>query len=309
MKILLTGGAGSVGRHLVPRLLDANHSLRVLDKVTGDLEKYAGRGLRLIQGRLENREDVDCAVDGVDAVIHLAWSFSADPVETFDVDVRGYLVLLEAAAAHGVKHVIHTSSAVVYGKPRTLPVDESHPCITEESRSPLYALAKFTVEKLGLIYQRERGLPVTNVRFWWGFGEEIGGKQMREFIRTATRGQAVTVPALAGGSFLHLDDLATCLERTLLNNRTYGETFNLASFFATWEEVARAIVDVVASGSVASVPPEEWRGAGFLLDRWEIACAKALSLIDFRPAYPKEARMDLLKRAISRLAKELSKDE
>jgi len=216
--------------------------------------------------------------------------------------LRGYLVLLEAAAAHKVKHVIHTSSAVVYGKPRTFPVDETHPCITEDSRSPLYALAKLTTEKLGLIYHREWGLPVTNIRFWWGFGDEIGGKQMRKFIRAAMRDEEVMVPALAGGSFLHLDDLTRCLEGTLLNERTYGEVFNLASFFATWEEVGRMIVEIVGSGRVIPIPPEEWSGPGFLLDRWELSCERALSLINFEPACSADAGKKLLQKAIARSA-------
>lgn len=308
MKLLVTGGAGSVGSYLVPRLLEGAHAVRVLDRVKGDLERYANLGLELIEGRMENQDYVGAAVEGVDAIIHLAWSFSGSPLETFDTDVRGYLLLLEAAAARQVKHIIHTSSAVVYGKPRTLPVDETHPCITEDSRSPLYALAKLSVEKVGLIYCRERGLPVTNIRFWWGFGEEIGGKQMRDFIRTAIRGEEVKVPAFAGGSFLHLDDLTRCLERTLLNEGTYGETFNVASFFVTWEQVGQMIEKVVGSGRVVSVPPEDWQGPGFLLDRWEVSCDKALSLIDFKPGRSREAGMELLKNAISHLAGKVRRD-
>jgi len=173
MKILITGGSGSLGSYTVPRLIEKGHEIKVLDKRIDIFKGMEGKGLELIEGRVEDRDKVNGAVKDTEVVLHLAWSFSGDPFETFAVDIGGLLNLLEASAENNVKQFIFVSSAVVYGSPAYTPIDEKHSCEVEDSRKPLYALTKYTAEKLCLVYQKERNLPVTNIRFWWGFGEEI----------------------------------------------------------------------------------------------------------------------------------------
>ncbi|HUU50698.1 MAG TPA: NAD(P)-dependent oxidoreductase, partial [Nitrospinota bacterium] len=242
MKILITGGSGSVGSYTVPRLMEKGHEIKVLDKSIDLFKGKEGKGLELIEGGVEERDKVRDAVKDTEVVVHLAWSFSEDPFETFEVDMMGLLNLLDASVKSKVKQFIFVSSAVVYGSPKYAPIDEKHSCDVEDSRKPLYALAKYAGEKLCLVYQKESNLPATNIRFWWGFGEEIGGKHLRNMIQTALDGKVIQVPEGAGGSFLHFDDFLLGLEKVLLNEKAWGETFNLSSFYITWEEVAKMIV-------------------------------------------------------------------
>ena len=303
MKLLITGGGGSVGSYTIPRLLDKGHEIRVLDKSLGSLK--AGKGLELIEGGVEERDKVQEAVKNVDVVVHLAWSFSEDPFETFEIDMMGLLNLLDASVKEKVKQFIFVSSAVVYGSPKHTPIDEKHSCDVEDSRKPLYALAKYAGEKLCLVYQKENSLPATNIRFWWGFGEEIGGKHLRNMIQTALDGKTIQVPKGAGGSFLHFDDFISGLEKILLNEKAFGETFNLSSFYITWEDVAKIIVEIAGSGDVETVAQSEWKGSSFIADIWNLGYKKAGDVLGFSPKYPDDESRRLLKEAIKGCKEEM----
>ena len=298
MKILITGGSGSLGSYTVPRLIEKGHYIKVFDKRIDIFKGMEGKGLELIEGRVEDRDQVNEAVKETEIVLHLAWSFSGDPFETFAVDIGGLLNLLDASVENNVKQFIFVSSAVVYGSPAYTPIDEKHSCEVEDSRKPLYALTKYTAEKLCLVYQKEHNLQVTNIRFWWGFGEEIGGKHLRSMILEALDSKVIEVPKGAGGSFLHFDDFVLGVEKVLLNEKAMGGTFNLSSFYITWEDVARMIVDVTGSGSVETLSQSDWKGSSFIADEWDLTYKKLGELLGFSPVFPDDEARKLLKAAI-----------
>src|SRR5574337_2076547 len=183
MHILVTGANGSVGRELVPALLARGHSVVALDKKLGVLQAVSHPRLALVSGAVEDAARVAEASRGTEAIIHLAWSFSDDPQVLLEQDLRGHLLLLNAAKAQGVRHFIYTSTAVVYGKPTRVPIDEDHPLRVLEARKPAYGVAKEFAEKLTLLAARTQAPPGTILRFWWAFGEEIGGRHLREMLR------------------------------------------------------------------------------------------------------------------------------
>jgi len=301
MKFLITGGAGSVGQALTLFFLEKGHSVRVLDKKADQHQFLEHRNLELIKGAIEDLSVVNEAVKGIDAIVHLAWSFSDDPMELLASDLKGHILLLDAAAVEKISHFFYTSTAVVYGKPIKSPITEEDPCLVEDARKPFYGIAKLTAEKLLLAYFRTKGLPVTIFRFWWSYGEEIGGRHLRDLIKLAQAGEPLTVPKEAGGSFLHLDDLTNALLMALQKQNTFGEIFNLSTLFLTWEEVARIIIEVTDSSSPLEViPAKEWKGAPFLADAWELSTGKAERVFGYRPTLsPSEARQRL-KEAIAR---------
>jgi UDP-glucose 4-epimerase len=221
-------------------------------------------------------------------------------MELLASDLKGHILLLDAAAAERISHFFYTSTAVVYGKPAKSPLTEEDPCLVEEARKPFYGIAKLAAEKLLLAYFRTKTLPVTIFRFWWAFGEEIGGRHLRDMIKLAQAGEPLTVPKDAGGSFLHLDDLATALLLAFQKPKTFGEIFNLSTLFLSWEEVARIIIEVTDSSSPLQViSAKEWKGAPFLSDIWELSTAKAEKVFAYRPTLsPSDARQRL-KQAIA----------
>jgi UDP-glucose 4-epimerase len=303
MKIAVTGAAGSVGSYLTACLVEKGHQLRLLDKSVGALKGF--RGLEVIEGGVEDPDVVGAFAKGMEILIHLAWSFSDDPAQSLEVDVKGTLNLLKASADQGVKHFIQASTAVVYGKPVHLPIIEDDPCLVEDARKPVYALAKLMCEKLGLIFFKEKGLPITTFRFWWAFGPEIGGRHLREMVKTALEGGELEVPSEAGGSFLHLDDLARGFESSFLNQKSFGQIFNLSSVFLTWEEIAGIIVEEAGNGVVRTVPREEWKGSSFLADVWNLSSRKAESLLGFRPGLGESDYRNLFKQAVRGVVEKL----
>jgi UDP-glucose 4-epimerase len=298
-KILITGGAGSCGRVLTASLLGRGYEVRVIDKDVEPLRSVGDKGLTLFQAGLEDRDAVKSVVDGVDAVLHLAWSFSEDPLEVLEKDLRGHIYLLEEMASRNVRHLIYTSTAVVYGKPRYSPIDEEHPLRVEEARKPLYGIAKAAAEKLCLMYGKTKGPPATVVRFWWAYGDDIGGKHLREMLKTASAGNPLEVPCDSGGSFLHMADLAQGVDRCLFNPEAHGRTFNFATVYVTWEEVAEMVRDVTGSRSeVRCIPRAGWTGAAFLSDPWELSDSAARESLGYRPMEALAAKASL-KGAIS----------
>lgn len=298
-KVLITGGAGSCGRYLTASLLGRGYEVRVIDKNIDPLRSLEDKRLALFRAGLEDRDAVKAAVDGVDAVLHLAWSFSEDPMVVLEQDLRGHIYLLEEAASRKIRHLVYASTAVVYGKPLYSPIDEEHPLRVEEARKPLYGIAKAAAEKLCLMYGKAKGPPATVVRFWWAYGDEIAGKHLREMLKTASEGAPLEVPGDSGGSFLHMADLAQGMERCLFNPDAFGRTFNFSTVYVTWEEVAGMVRDVTGSRSgVRCIPREEWMGAAFLSDPWELSDAAARDILGYRPIDAAAAKGSLT-RAIS----------
>ena len=309
MKILVTGGAGFIGRSVVNDLLAHGFEVRVLDKTKGALVELESPALEIIEGGTEDQETVQQAMKDVDVVYHLAETFSSHPGEALDIDVKGNVNLLEASTKCGIKHFLFASTHRVYGKPRYLPVDEEHPLHPEESGRALYAIFKLANEKLCLSYWWERGLPITIFRFWWSFSHEIGGKALRTLIDAALEGEPITVPEKAGGNFLHNDDAASAFRLATLNEMAYGEIFNLSSgTFTTWQELAELACELTKSSSrLELVPKEEWRGSTSIgTDRsipyeCDLDISKAERLIEYKPKYSPSEVKSLLRESINRL--------
>lgn len=300
MNFLITGGAGSVGRDLTASLLREGHRIRILDKQAETVSPLPNKKLEWIEGRLEEVRLVQGALQGVDTVIHLAWSFSDDPVELLESDLKGHLVLLDACVAAKVSRLFYASSAVVYGKPVHLPITEDAPCLVEDARKPFYAVAKLAAEKFALAYGKMKGLPVTVFRFWWSFGKKIGGRHLRDMIALAQAGQPLMVPDGAGGSFLDHDDLTHALLLAAQRRESIGQIFNLATIYLEWRDIARMILEATgSSSSLEVIPAREWKGAQFLADSWELSIAKAERLFDFRSLLSPAAARQRLEKAIA----------
>ena len=298
MRILVTGANGSVGRGLIPALLDRGHQVIGLDKGAGVERAIAHPRFSFVQGPIEDPATVEQALAGVEAIIHLAWSFSDDPRVLVEQDLRGHALLLEAAARQKVAHFIYTSTAVVYGKPSRVPVDEDHPLNVLAARKPAYGVAKEFAEKLVLL-AGQAGMSSTVVRFWWAFGDDIGGRHLREMLRTSAEGKPLAVPADCGGSFLSQDDFNLAVETILQRPTTAGRVFNLASAYVTWDDVARMVVQVTGGrGGIDLVPRDAWAGAAFLADRWELDDRRIREQLGFKPCRDEAGVREALRQAI-----------
>ncbi len=121
MKVLVTGGAGFIGSHIVEELLAGKHEVRVLDDLsTGSMANLPKHGVKFIKGSITDRAALEKSVKGIEAVFHEAAQVSVarsmeHPKETWETNIRGTKLLLNAAVEAGVKRVVFASSAAVYG--------------------------------------------------------------------------------------------------------------------------------------------------------------------------------------------------
>jgi nucleoside-diphosphate-sugar epimerase len=193
--------------------------------------------------------------------------------------------LLEAACTHKVSRFIYTSTATVYGKAVHHPVTEAHPCLIADARKPLYALGKYTAEELCRYYFKARGLPTTVLRFWWAFGATIGGSNLRDLIRKAAKNQPLEMVQGAGGAFLTMADLGRAVQMSISKTAAAGQVYNLGSLFLSWKEIGDIIIGLTGSSSVIKpISSEQWRGAAFLNEVWDLDWSKAREEIGYEPA-------------------------
>jgi UDP-glucose 4-epimerase len=301
MRILVTGGNGSVGSGLIPHLLDRGHQVVALDKELGVARRIAHPQLSFVEGAVEDPAAVADACRGAEAIVHLAWSFSDDPEFLFDHDLKGHLLLLRAAREQRTRSFVYASTAVVYGRLVRTPVDEEHPLNVLEARKPAYGVAKEFAEKLTLLAAQAGEMSATVLRFWWAFADEIAGKHLRDMLKTAAAGKPLQVPAECGGSFLAQDDFNRAVEAILGRGESGGRAFNLASAYVTWEEVARMVVRVAGSAApVEVIPKAQWTGASFLADRWELDDRRIRAALGYAPAQDAAGVHEGLERAIAR---------
>lgn len=158
MRILLTGGAGYIGSHTAVALAAAGHEVVCFDnlsnsraEVMGRLETITGQTIPLIVGDIRDRTALEQAMrrHAIEAVVHFAGLKAvgeavARPLIYYDNNVRGTLSLIEAMIACGVKMLVFSSSATVYGEPQCLPLDETHPT----SATNPYGRTKLMIEEM-----------------------------------------------------------------------------------------------------------------------------------------------------------------
>jgi UDP-glucose 4-epimerase len=215
MKVLVTGGAGFIGSHLVEHF-EKRAEVVVLDDLrTGHRHNLEGRSCRLVEGSISEPELVARCMEGVDYVFHLAAMVSvpesmAQPLATAEINVRGLLHVLEAARAGGVRKLIFASSAAVYGENPADPKVETMP---PDPRSP-YAITKLDGEFYCDLYTREGWLPTACLRFFNVFGprqdpHSAYAAAIPRFLEHARAGTPLTIFGDGGQTrdFIYVKDI------------------------------------------------------------------------------------------------------
>ena len=176
-KILVVGGAGYIGSHVVKALRDAGKSPVVFDNMSSGLEENLLAGIPFIKGDLLFPEQLKSAMEGVDSIIHLAALKAAgesmtEPEKYAENNLCGTINLLNAATAAKVKNFVFSSSAAVYGEPQYLPMDEAHP--TDPMN--FYGYTKLGIENLLRWYSQLRGLRFCSLRYFNAAGYDVDGE-------------------------------------------------------------------------------------------------------------------------------------
>lgn len=171
MRALVTGGSGFIGSHLVEQL-QGEAEIRVLDNLrSGDRDNLEGFQCEFISGSILDRDTVREVMAGVDYVFHLAALVSVPesmqkPVECTEINTLGTLVVLEEAVRAGVKKLVFSSSAAIYGNNPATPKVET---MVPDPRSP-YAISKLDGEYYCNLFAEQGWLPTVSLRYFNVFG-------------------------------------------------------------------------------------------------------------------------------------------
>lgn len=281
MRILVTGGAGYIGSHLVDRLMEEGHRVFVIDNLfTGQVANIAHHlgheRFAFINEDILHRETMEWLVQQVDMIYHLAAVVGVrhvinNPLKGIMTNVRGTERVLEMAYKYWRKVVI-ASSSEVYGKSERVPLAEEDDSIlgpTDVGRWS-YALGKAIDEHLAFIYH-SRGLPTVIVRYFNSYGPRLDprgyGSVVAKFIGQALRGEPLTVfdDGRQTRCFTYVDDTVrgTLLAASL--PQAEGRAFNIGSDRETFIlELAKLIIQLTGSRSeIYNLSYEEAYGSGF----------------------------------------------
>jgi UDP-glucose 4-epimerase len=256
MKVLVTGGSGFIGSHVVDKLRDKGVEVRVFDMVMPTFRK----DVEFYQGSLLDLEAIRMALNGIDAVYHLAAVADVkdvynDPYYSESINVRGTINVLEAVRrSTGVKRVIYGSTTWVYSEVTEQYVDEQTPL-----RAPahLYTATKIASEYYCQSYSKLYNIPITILRYGIPYGPRArAGAVVPIFVGKAMRGEPLTIAGdgMQFRKFVYVEDLA---EGNMLALKSIGKNkiYNLdGNEKVTIKQIAETVQKVIGNVKIEYVP-------------------------------------------------------
>ncbi len=310
--ILVTGGAGFIGSHLVERLLADGHRVVVLDDCsTGSLENLQAvsshERLRVIQAKVSECAELPGLVAGTESIYHLAAAVGVElvvrsPLTAMQTNLRETEAVLEAATAHRVPLLL-ASTSEVYGK-------SAKPAFAEDDDLLIgpphlgrwsYACSKLMDEFLALARARERGLPVVIARLFNTVGPRQTGRYgmvLPRFIEAARAGRPLRVfgDGWQTRCFCDVADTVEALVRLQNCPAARGEIFNVGGTeeISIGNLAALVIATLASSSTIEFVPYEQAYAAGFAdLPRRRPVVEKLARTVDF---FPRTALREIIRR-------------
>ncbi len=243
-RVVVTGGAGFIGSHLVDALLDRGFRVTVLDNLkTGDRANVNAEA-DFIEGDVRNADDIARAFDQKpDVVCHLAGQASirlawADPAADLAVNVGGTLNILAACRRERTPRLLYASSMMIYGDPKMLPTPETAPALPVAH----YGVTKFAAERYVALAAEdpEHSMAVTSFRMFNVYGPRQALDNPYQgvlaiFLGHALRGETITIHSDGEQSrdFVFVDDICRAWVDAIDSPATFDRVFNLGSGRAT----------------------------------------------------------------------------
>ena len=264
MKILITGGAGFIGSHIAEHF-QGKAEVRVLDNLrSGFKHNLAGFQHEFIEASILDREAVRQAVQGVDYIFHLAAMISvpesmAKPIECDEINTKGTLIVLEEAAKAGVKKLVLSSSAAIYGDNPVVPKVET---MFPEPKSP-YAITKLDGEYYCKMFADEKRLQTACLRYFNVFGPRQDPKSQYAaavpiFIHRALKNEPIMIygDGEQTRDFIYVKDIAAANAYFATQSPATG-VFNVAyGAKITINELCMMICQQTGSRSEIKYAPE-----------------------------------------------------
>jgi len=279
MRVLVTGGAGYIGSHLVDRLLALGHAVTVLDDLsTGNVANLARSRseINFVENSILNEKLVNKLVRRADTVFHLAAGVGVGhivekPLAALITNTRGAENVIEASVKHD-KRLLLASTSEIYGKTSTMPMSEDDDRVLGSTTVPRwgYSTAKAIDEHLALAYA-QHGLRMSVVRYFNSFGPRLDprgyGSVVANLMRQALDNEPLTVhgDGTQTRCFTYIDDTVEGTLRAGLDEKAEGIIFNIGNDHETSiNDLASLVIEMTGSRStVRHVSYEERYGKGF----------------------------------------------
>ena len=255
-KVVVTGGAGFIGSHLVESLLRLGAKVLVFDNFDpfygNKEENLAGISdqprLKVVRGNILDAEQVRTIMKGTHVVFHLAAQAGiryciADPRKAHEVNVTGTLNVALAAKEAGVRKLVYASSSSIFGKPMRVPIAEDHPLIP----TSIYGATKLAAEKYCMSLGETMGIGVTCLRYFSVYGPRgRPDQEVTAFTSTVTRGESPVIygDGTQSRDFTFVSDIVSATVLSALMEEAEGKIMNVGYGRETRiTEVARRILD------------------------------------------------------------------
>jgi UDP-glucose 4-epimerase len=301
--VFFTGGAGFIGLHVVPMLLERGYKVRIFDNMfRGDRDavaKLAATGdVELIDQDVRYGGAVHQAMKGCSHVIHFAAvsinKSQSDPYESMDINMIGQHNVFAAAADHGVERLVFASSASVYGDPKKLPMHE------DDELSPLtpYCISKRAGEDLLGFYQRRANLSWIALRFFnvYGPGQKTTAyytSVINHFVNRLRRGEPPVIDGKGEQSmdFIHVHDIARSAVLALESEQANMPVNIGTGIDTTIADLARILIDAVGADVEPVFNPRD-----VLVSRRAADVTRAKEVLGFEYSIPvREGMTDLIR--------------
>jgi UDP-glucose 4-epimerase len=291
-RILVTGGAGFMGRHLVDALLSLGKEVVVFDNLSAEMNGNISVGAKLTKGDVRNLRQVIQTTKGVDLIFHLAANANGtvsvnDPRFDFETNAVGTFNVLDAALHARVKRLVYVSSASVYGRPQYFPIDEKHPT------KPFipYGASKLVGEIYCNSFFKTYNLPAVIARPFCVYGPGENPKLALVEVSRYLRWHLNKKPIRIVGDldrktrdFVHVNDL---LEGLLLiaDKAPAGEAFNVGSGKEVSMRELTTIISSVTGRSalldvVTAIKEDTYRLVGDISKIEALGYAPKISLVE-----------------------------
>ena len=229
-KILVTGGAGFIGSHVVKALLNDGHNVCVFDNFsTGKPENLPANdsNLEVLQGDIRNWKKIHIAVQETDFIIHLAGVSDAvasmeDPRVTFEMNTLGFTNVLDAIRQQGFAgKLIYASDATVYGENLENIAIKEEQAMDKAPQTPL-AETKQSIERMVDMHRRLFGLQALGLRLFNVYGEGQGKNVISEFAKKMQAGEMITINGNGNQTrdFVYVEDVVAAVKKAIKNDVT-----------------------------------------------------------------------------------------
>lgn len=249
--VLITGGLGFLGQHLVSAFSEEGDKVRILARPSA-LKQTNTENDVTVWGDIRDLSAVERAVEGCDLVIHTVSNFrrgGSDKGEAYDINVLGTENVLKASQKYGVKRLIHCSTIGVHGNVREIPANEE----TVFNPGDLYQETKLTAEQKVWAFYKETALPITVIRPISMLGP--GDMRMLKLFRMIKKGRFIMIgPGEAFFQPAYIDDVVAGFLLCARHEKAVGEAFILGS-----EEYLPLKKLVVLIADLLKVPPPRLR--------------------------------------------------